>query len=480
MAKSEHKIIGSDEEIQFKFNFPVTTKDKKSLAWGNCIVSVFGEDVWFTEDKNGNRSHVSWTWVDLLEFLGRSWANLLLEEIYPVDVNPVNPRQLRHSLATRWENFVKDVVHEEDEAIYNFESRHDFARGMKGIQLPSIFLLRQGKLAWLCTESYCKLISLDRILSVLEEVGDYLSSLLENSDNSRAKLACQTWNCKTDRVQQSFIGYRSGLSKDAIKQLQGQELPDIFWEINIADNYADSEILAAARMSSSVAGVDVQAKILAVLKSLGKQKTTYLDSLSDEYKRGLAIDEGRPYEDGYRLARWLRNKLGVPSSSSVNPRDILNKWNIAIKVIELNECRIDAIACWGSHHGPAIVLNAGSGSRAKYNHGERSTLAHEISHLLVDRGNALQAAEVLGGLTPKYVEQKANAFAAEFLIPQESVKQYIQQNSNIKSAVDAMVNHFDVSAQLIGWQIKNSGIHQILESVERSYIDQITSDFVTV
>ena len=38
----------------------------------------------------------------------------------------------------------------------------------------------------------------------------------------------------------------------------------------------------------------------------------------------------------------------------------------------------------------------------------RATLAHEICHLLVDRGSALPLVEVLGGRTAEHVERRAS------------------------------------------------------------------------
>jgi Zn-dependent peptidase ImmA (M78 family) len=45
------------------------------------------------------------------------------------------------------------------------------------------------------------------------------------------------------------------------------------------------------------------------------------------------------------------------------------------------------------------------------------TLAHEFCHLLVDRGHALSAVDVLGGRMPNAVEARAKAFAGELLLP---------------------------------------------------------------
>lgn len=48
-----------------------------------------GETVWSGEDEAGNEASLRWTWLDLLEFLGRNWPWLVLEESYPIPVTPL-------------------------------------------------------------------------------------------------------------------------------------------------------------------------------------------------------------------------------------------------------------------------------------------------------------------------------------------------------------------------------------------------------
>ena len=476
MAEREFKIIGSPDLIQFDFNLSSASVEEISLAWGEGIVKVFGEAYWYGEDPDGGAIPLVWSWVDLLEFLGRSWPSLFLEEVYPINVNPVNPLLLRQALAVRWESLAREIVLEEDELIYKFESRHDFSRSMRGIDLPSLRMLRQGDLAWLCTDSEGRLVSLGDLRGIFEQVGEYLAGELAPSANERAQHACRIWRGRQEKVQAAFFGYRSGLSSDIINLLQGDEAPELFWEAQAADNYGDSEILAAARMSASIAGVDIQRKLLLRLKTLPWHSAEPLRRMTASYEEELVLDGRVPYEDGYCLARWLRGKLGVPVTSAVNPSSILEQWHVQLDAMKLDHCRIDAVACWGNNHGPAVLLNVGEGSRAVHPFGKRSTRAHEICHLLVDRDKVLPVAEVLGGLTPKFIEQRANAFAAELLVPQESIGEFIRHYSDVASAIGALVECFEVSPQLVGWQIRNSGLYQSLQPVERAYVNQITSD----
>ncbi|RZM37001.1 MAG: ImmA/IrrE family metallo-endopeptidase [Sphingomonas sp.] len=80
-------------------------------------------------------------------------------------------------------------------------------------------------------------------------------------------------------------------------------------------------------------------------------------------------------------------------------------------------------AVWGEGHGPVVVLNVDSRRFASYlgprmgGPTARATAAHEICHLLLDKGQALAAVDILNGHIPCALERRAGAFAAEFLLP---------------------------------------------------------------
>ncbi|HTQ43000.1 MAG TPA: ImmA/IrrE family metallo-endopeptidase [Polyangiaceae bacterium] len=123
---------------------------------------------------------------------------------------------------------------------------------------------------------------------------------------------------------------------------------------------------------------------------------------------------------------------------------------------------LEAVACWGARRGPAILVNVrGTHSRGKS--GRRSTLAHELCHLLVDRARALPLAEVLGGRAPLEAEQRANAFAAELVLPR-AVAGAALRGADVKSSVASLERAYGASAQIIAWQAIRSG-HPLSKAV---------------
>jgi Zn-dependent peptidase ImmA (M78 family) len=94
--------------------------------------------------------------------------------------------------------------------------------------------------------------------------------------------------------------------------------------------------------------------------------------------------------------------------------------------------------------------------------------------LLVDRQGALPFSEVLGGHTPLYVEQRARAFAAEFLLARSSAVSAIRKYDCLEESLERLKQKFGVSVELAALQIKNSDAFFGLNEEDRSTIQRIT------
>ena len=63
--------------------------------------------------------------------------------------------------------------------------------------------------------------------------------------------------------------------------------------------------------------------------------------------------------------------------------------------------------------------------------------------MLVDRHGMLLFSEVLGGYTPLYLEQRANACAAEFLMPRQSAVRIVRQSSSFIGALKELTEQYE-------------------------------------
>lgn len=162
-----------------------------------------------------------------------------------------------------------------------------------------------------------------------------------------------------------------------------------------------------------------------------------------------------PFEQGYQLARWLRAQLQIEDREAFEPEKLLADEGVKVEEYDLDSAEIDAIACWGAID-PLILLNRNEKARAATPNGRRSTLAHEICHLLIDRTRALPVAEVLGGEVDDESEKRANAFAAELLLPQAHATHVLRALESLRSALEQLARTHQVSRQLVAYQLHNA------------------------
>jgi Zn-dependent peptidase ImmA (M78 family) len=78
----------------------------------------------------------------------------------------------------------------------------------------------------------------------------------------------------------------------------------------------------------------------------------------------------------------------------------------------------------GPHHIPTIIQNEAS-SYFESPHAQRFSLAHELCHLMYDQSRGQKLAIASGPWAPKWIEQRANAFTAMFLMPPELVQRAV-------------------------------------------------------
>lgn len=469
----EVRRFGINKGLQLELALRSDDRNKSGLAWGEGRLLLQGETVWSQEDEQGHELPLQWSWLDLLEFLGRSWPWLVMEESYPVPVNPLYPGFLRREAERLWEDLSEIEAEKEEETVYRFMCRHDLAMGLKGVFVPSVILLRQGKRCLISSPTTRQhlICPLDETLQALEQAAEYIAGFVERGRDPRAEPAVEQWRRRHETMGRIAPMLRSGLSEQELEEIQGAVPADQFWEIDLSAVGRDTELLAAARMSRGFVTADHRRTVLQRLRQTPRIDASTIENLAARLGQQEHLEDGKPHDQGYRAAEWLRSVLGLKSGDRVDPEDLLNSWGVVIETIELGHCPLDAVAAWGDAHGPVVLLNIAESSKASHEHGRRSSLAHEICHMLLDREGALPAGEVLGGNTPEYPEKRARAFAAEFLLPREMAADAVRQAADIDDAIEALHDRFQVSRELIGRQINNSGIWDSMGRNDQSRVE---------
>lgn len=372
-----------------------------------------------------------WKFLWLDEGLPSSFYHSSIQELYAqADINQNNApsNRLKELLAT-----------------------HDLAATFPDSTIPSIVLLPQGSFVWVITDSTAQRLQLNVVLQQVEaEVGEMLARLpggkrewshvrstwLERWSANDFELAALV----SRRSVQALKKLESGLSQGGLKQT-GDPLR--------------SEVFAAARMTQSVS-IDRAGAVFEALQALPRRSSVVVDYFS-RWAGGELELKGRPFEQGWAAAEWFRTVLGFAVDETLHPDAILRELGVPVVRIT-SDANLDAVAAWGPRYGPAVALNA-NGRRAANRAGERATLAHEIGHLLLDRDGGLPLIEVLGVGAPRALESRANAFAAEFLLPRATAGlAYRQMQGNVEQLVAELIQQFLVSRELAAWQVRNSDV----------------------
>jgi Zn-dependent peptidase ImmA (M78 family) len=249
-------------------------------------------------------------------------------------------------------------------------------------------------------------------------------------------------------------------------------VPEEFFEMPVQDANESSELAMAARMAPGGLGIEGKREVIETIRVLSHNDTPELDALSQE-SLPLLDPESRPFEQGYLLAGWLREQLGLEWDAGPDPEKLLQVWGVQVKDVPLERAteKLEAVAVWGHRHGPAVLINSASGARGQHVHRRRTSLAHEMCHLLVDRSGSLPLAEVLGGRTPEMLEKRAKAFAAEFLLPRSVAADAVRKGTDLQTVINELSSTFNLSRELVAWQVTNSEAYMVLRREEKAVLE---------
>jgi Zn-dependent peptidase ImmA (M78 family) len=181
------------------------------------------------------------------------------------------------------------------------------------------------------------------------------------------------------------------------------------------------------------------------------------------------------YRVGYQLAGDTRDRLGLALNPIKSLRELTEE-QLGIPVIQSELGPDIAGVTLEVEQQRAIVLNIGSKNRNVFV--RRSTLAHELGHLLFDPANRLDVLRVddFEGLSRSAdevhdpVEQRANAFSVEFIAPKLSVADVYRRNP--QTAVAEVMNLFGISYTAARYQLWNALNRTVpLETLRASQVE---------
>ena len=420
---------------------------------GTLRLWAHGRQVWPGGDLD---EAFEWTWVELVEFLARSWRWLQWENGFPFELPGGSITQVHVDLDRRWSLLSMAAREEEEEDLYSFEERHDLARGLMGATAPSVWLVREGNMCWVSTQDAAVLVSFTAVEEALQGFVDAVISRLPDVDE-RASSVRAGWAARSRTTPSEFVAIATGLERGVLSQLQDDHDPASFWEFDTR-NFVVTELMAAARLAAPLPTTDT-AQMLRAIRAAVRENTSTLDALTTVALQQVPEGpEWYPYDQGYFVADWLRVQIGAASQDPVNPEELLKWWGVQIQTLKLSTDAVDAVASWGPRHGPVVIVNT-AGVHNSSRQGLRATYAHEIAHLILDRTTALPLAEVLGGRAAGNTEERARAFAAQLLLPKEEAGRALADTTDPAQTVRILQRRYGVSREIVAWQARNSDIH---------------------
>ncbi len=181
--------------------------------------------------------------------------------------------------------------------------------------------------------------------------------------------------------------------------------------------------------------------------------------------RNAAVASGT---HGVELAGWVRERFSVPSPDvprldDASPEDaaltLRTLWGLGTKplpnLVQLSESHgvavlglppiageVDAFSAWVGEQ-PFIFL-----ARRRTPEGVRFDVAHELGHLVMHSSRQPNAPQD---------EDEANRFASEFLMPSETVRQYVPRNAAVPDLL-RVKKYFGTSAQAMARKAKAIGL----------------------
>jgi hypothetical protein len=217
-----------------------------------CTLAIYLDDVavWPVRGEDDARLEIQID--DLLAHLTDFWKPLILRQVYPIDVGPWRPSDLRHEAERRWTELPAATVDAEEDAVSRFEEAHDLARAFAGIYgLPPLWILRSGDQFILETSGELWRLPFADVRGVLTATGDWISERLAHADRERWGAAIDAWHARDLGDEAALLAWSTGLDRTLATMLIREGALDAPRDFEDAANDND-ELRIAARMAGAL------------------------------------------------------------------------------------------------------------------------------------------------------------------------------------------------------------------------------------
>lgn len=407
---------------------------------------------------------------DLLAHLTDFWKPLMLRQIYPIDAALSRPSALRSIAETEWERMQPEAAAAQDEAIIRFEEAHDLSQAFAGLYgLPSFWMMRSGDNYILESSRALWRLPFDVVRATLSATGDWICARLHEADAERWQDAIAAWNERDAGDAAGLLAWSTGLDRDLATSLLKEGALEAPQNFNDAANDND-ELRIAARMAGALPADQIR-EIIGLARQFAGHDAEALKALATDAQAMITerLPHAKPFEQGEAAARFLRERLSLPTDRAVNVFEVTASLGIELRHRPAEPPSLEGLAIWGPRHGPGVFLNEASGRilgrddrNLEASLGARVTMAHELCHLLLDGEHALSAIEVLKARMPAGVEQRAKSFAGEFLLPTDIAEEFWHRaarpvdRAGLDGVVRELIEIYEVTRSVAAWKVEHA------------------------
>jgi Zn-dependent peptidase ImmA (M78 family) len=476
MTVKWERFAGSTDTFAIRMAFMpdpdegTASTSEESASWGSFQIWIGGQNLCAHIDQGEILSSCHWYTLPLLEWLVSNWNPILHEEKLP-------NRNVAGSAATEL-SMTRDapILASEEEAIaweeehYGWRVRHAIRAARAGGLFPNIVIRRlrdSVEISWndetvtgtpagfryIAARGVAR-IDPGQAAAVFFEIVDSAARYLDNVIPGSARITALKEKIVDLRSRQQHAGRLDllaglrelpPLTSQTHEYVREQEMQmhsrwlEIVAALEEPGRPAAAQAALAVEESDLVITGSCHAALLfsSMSPTVTKQDVQTLASiLVDRYDQsGSGVDKiipvsnntylsptGRAWEEGYDLADQTLAGLDFDFTNDwVDIAEILENLKITVLTRQLEDRNIRACSFAGPHHAPTIIHNQSSSFYHSPN-AQRFNLAHELCHILFDRTKGRKLAIASGPWAPKSIEQRANAFAAMFLMPAELVQ----------------------------------------------------------
>ena len=424
-------------EIQARIvDDPNTSGGPEALAWsyGEWRLSVRGRSLTKHLRPNGEiREEVRWYLAPLLRWIGQSWSPLFHEQWPPASIGE------HDNLIVAFEQGERVLLDDESEragrlreVMQEWRRRHAIWSAAAGGVFPNVWLRRQSDLMEISYDPGptvgapsgfefqfnrgAALVDVGVVAKALSEFlewGRGVARALHRKDFLPAPPQATDTECF--EAESWFMGAH-------LAELLRAKRQDSFphpMRFGVLYPLAP-EVAMFGTLTPNLSERDA----VTLLTALDSARSSRPEP--DQLRRATADrpppTRDRAHEEGYELALETLELLGLakPTHRSIDLEEILSTLGVTVREVAVEDQSLRGVAIAGPGLTPTIVVNR-LAQWNRSNPGRRFTKAHELAHILSDRGIARTITHSSTPWAPQAVERRANAFAAMFLMPYRMV-----------------------------------------------------------